>query len=451
MATADGRPCGPPADSGEADPRTVARLHVINEVSAATLERLDPADIYRVVAESIDRHFSYFQASVFAVDGEGSQAVLVAQSPPREPLGYTQSLDVGLVGAAARQGHSLLVNDVAGDPRYVPPAVEREPAASELCSPVFEDGAVVAVVDVECTETGAFDDSDRLALEAIANVVGLALHAAGMHGEVERQLERLRETQCQLLHSERLADVGRLTARVAHEIRNPLTTIGGFARRILKRAADPECQRYAAILVEEVSRLERLLAGIMDFVRPGEPRKQAAVLPAVIERALALTEAAREGKHITVERDLQPDLPPFWADPGQLEQVLINLLQNACDAIAETGTVAVSALRRGDEIVVRIIDTGCGISASQLEHVFDPFFTTKAGGNGLGLAVASKIIEDHGGHILIGSEPGTGTHVTLRLPLGQSPPSVAGASGGEDGLTQRLKDAKKPRRAEKGG
>lgn len=428
MATADGRRCGPPAEGLEADPRTVARLRVINEVSAAALERLDPADIYHVVAESIDRHFSYFAASVFAVDRAAGQAVLVAQSPPREPLGYTQPLDAGLVGAAARERRSLLVNDVGRDPRYVPPPVPREPCASELCSPVVEDGEVAAVIDVECKEPGAFADSDRLALEAIANVVGLALHAAGMHSQLEQQVERLRQAHCQLIHSERLADVGRLTARVAHEIRNPLTTIGGFARRLHARATDPEVQRYAAILVEEVSRLERLLAGIMDFVRPGEPHKQATALPAVIERAIALTEAARQGKRISVECDLQAGLPPLWADPGQLEQVLINLLQNACDAIAEAGTVAVSALRRGDEVVVRIIDTGCGITSSQLEHIFDPFYTTKAGGNGLGLAVASKIIEDHGGQILIGSDPGTGTHVTLRLPLGQPPPETSAAA-----------------------
>jgi len=403
----------------------VARLLVINEVSAVALKSPVADAVYRAVAESIVRHLPYLEASVFAIDAEAGQAVLVAQSPPHEPLGYTQPLDVGLIGVAASECRSVLANDTATDPRYVRPPGDQEPCASELCIPVLEQGRVVAIIDVECRDAGAFGDSDRLALESIANVVGLALHAAEVHAELTRQVEQVREAQCQLIQSERLADVGRLTALVAHEIRNPLTTIGGFARRLLKRADDEQEQHYASIIVDETERLGRLLAGIMDFVRPGEPRKQRTDIAAVLDRAIALTSAARATKHIAIDRDIEDGLPTLWADPGQLEQVLINVLTNACDAIDDEGTITTTIGCDGDHLVLRIADTGCGIGPDQLHSLFDPFYTTKPGGNGLGLPIAGKIIEDHGGRIDIGSEPGRGTHVTVRLPIGEPPAQSA--------------------------
>ena len=407
------------------DPPMVARLLVINEVSAAALTSPTADDVCRAVAESIVRHLPYLQASVFAIDAEAGQAVLVAQSPPRDPLGYAQPLDVGLIGLAASECHSVLANNAATDPRYVRPPGDREPCASELCAPILQHERVAAVIVVECSDAGAFGDSDRLALESIANVVGLALHAAEVHAQLTRQVEQVREAQCQLIQSERLADVGRLSALVAHEIRNPLTTIGGFARRLLKRADDEQARRYASIIVDEAERLGRLLAGIMDFVRPGEPRKQRTDAAAVLDRAIALTDAARAAKHIAIERDVEAGLPTLWADPGQLEQVLLNLLQNACDAIDDGGTITASVRRDHGRLILRIADTGCGITPEQLQHLFDPFYTTKQGGNGLGLSIAGKIIEDHGGRIDIGSEAGRGTHVTIRLPVGEPPAQSA--------------------------
>jgi len=188
---------------------------------------------------------------------------------------------------------------------------------------------------------------------------------------------------------------------------------------------DEKARSYALVIVEEVERLERLLAGIMDFARPGLPEKRPTDLNALLERSLSLCEGAREGKEIAVRKNLDPGLPSIQADPGQLEQVFINVLRNAFDAIEETGEVSILTGRSGDQIMVRISDTGGGIEPEVLAHIFDPFFTTKRGGTGLGLAVASKIVDDHGGQITIGSEPGKGTHVNIRLPIGDQPAESA--------------------------
>lgn len=406
------------------DDRMLSRLQVLNEVSVAALEHSSRGGIYQAVAESIVRHFSYFVASVFEVREAEGEAVLVSQSPPRDlaaAASYRQPLAAGLVGVAARGRQSVIANDVSRDARYVPAPGRSVECASELCTPVVKGGVVVAVIDVECCERDAFGESDRLALEAIANMVGLALHAAEVHEALERQLQQLRDAQCQLVMSERLADVGRLTARVAHEIRNPLATIGGFGRRILRVGGpDGKVAEYARVIVDETTRLERLLAGIMNFVRPGQPQKELMDLNAVLRRALHLCEEGRSGKHIRVVEQLDPDLPLILADAKQLEEVFMHLIRNAYDSIAGEGAVEVGTRRADGMVLVSLSDTGSGIPPDQLARVFDPFFTTKPGGAGLGLTVASKIIDDHGGRIVLGSEPGKGTHVRVHLPIGEA-------------------------------
>jgi len=404
------------------DGRVLARFQVINEVSQVALGLPSREGIYRAVAESIVRHFSYFEASVFEVRPAEAEVVLVAQAPPREmdrEPAYRQPLEVGVIGLAVRERRTVIVADASKDPRYVQPPGREVHCASELCTPVVKDGNIVAVIDVECREADSFGESDRLALEAIANVVGLALHATDTHEALERQLAQLRQAQCQLILSERLADVGRLTSRVAHEIRNPLSTIGGFGRRILRvRALPPQAARYATIIVEETERLERLLGGIMDFVKPGEPRKVPTDVNLALQRALVQCEPAREGKRIRVTEKLEPALPPILADASQLEQAFANLIRNAFEAIPRAGEVTVASERGRDGVIVTISDTGRGIEPEQLARIFDPFFSTKSGGTGIGLTVAAKIVDDHGGRILIGSEPGKGTHARVRLPLG---------------------------------
>jgi len=405
------------------DPRMLSRLIVVNEVSSAALRHPAAAEICRVVADSIRANFSYLEASVFEVRPAEGEVVLVAQAPPREERReptYRQPIDAGLVGAAIRERRSILVNDVASDPRYIRPPGSEAAGASELTVPVLTNGQVSAVLDVECREARAFGDGDRLALEAIANVVGLALEAAEAHERLERQVKELAEAQCQILHSERLADIGRLTSRVAHELRNPLTTIGGFARRIAERPDDAEKSRkHAEIIVSEVARLERLLAGVMDFTRPATSQIAPADLNAIVVRALAACAGEVQGHAIVIDQQLSPDLPPIHVDARQIEHAVINVLKNAFDAVADGGSVTILTQRADDSVVLRVSDTGAGIAVDDLERVFGPFFTTKPGHAGLGLSVASQIIEEQGGRLVLGSETGKGTHVNIRLPVGK--------------------------------
>jgi len=309
----------------------------------------------------------------------------------------------------------------------------------------------VIVADNLYSGSPVTDDSVDL-LIAFAGHAALALENAELYQklqgtvrEVEEAYLELERTQKELVVSERLAVVGEMSARMAHEIRNPMTTIGGFARSILQNP-DPERVRTGAgIIVEEVERLEKLLADTLSFTRPSHPLFSPVDLNGLISDVRALIDEGDLVPSITVSENLDARLPPVSLEPAQMKQVLLNILQNAEQAMPGGGEVAVSTRvlspppsapdqgtddgeappESGPEWVeIEIGDTGEGISPENLDQLFSPFFTTKTYGTGLGLPISKKIVDDHGGNLLVESQPGCGTTVHIQLPL--SPPHPGG-------------------------
>lgn len=266
-------------------------------------------------------------------------------------------------------------------------------------------------------------------LQVLALVAGLALDNARINRQLERQarqvreaLDQVRAAQDRLIHSERLATVGAVVARVSHEIRNPLTTIGGFARSLSKRPDDIErVARNADIIVEEVEKLEALLKEMLDFTSPRAPSFELTDINPLVEAFVTVHRGAAVDRRVVVDMDLEPSLPKILVDRHQLQRVFLNLWQNALQAMEETvagseAIVGVRTWRVDDAVKVAISDTGGGISAEHLERIFTPFFTTKRRGTGLGLAVVKKIVDDHRGSIEVRSECGMGTAFIVALP-----------------------------------
>ncbi len=238
-------------------------------------------------------------------------------------------------------------------------------------------------------------------------------------GEANREL---RATQGQLRASERLAAIGEVSAAVAHGIRNPLANIRAAAQVGLDTPDDPgSVKRYLSAITAEVDRLGRWLRALLDVVRPFEPRLAPVDPNAMIEDLLALLSERSAQSQIRVERHLASDLPGLMADEVQLQQALLNVLDNALDALPPGGTLEVRTARAGDpegsEVRVMIHDNGEGIPRDRLGRIFEPFFTTKSQGTGIGLAITRKVIEGHGGRVDIESAPGKGTTIDIRLPV----------------------------------
>ncbi len=240
-----------------------------------------------------------------------------------------------------------------------------------------------------------------------------------------QDLTDLRRMEVEVARAERLAAIGRLAASLAHEIRNPLAAISGSIELLQQTASSDETNReLMAIVLREVSRLNELVTGMLDFARPARPQLQPVELAQTVAELLRVLENDKDLNGARAE--LRPT-DPVWvdADPGQLRQVLWNLVRNAAQASPTGAPIMISLEQESNPDAVRleIRDFGSGIPPEMKSRIFEPFFSTKQGGTGLGLATVHRIVEEHRGHISLETPPdGVGTIVAVRLPL-RLPPS----------------------------
>jgi signal transduction histidine kinase len=237
-----------------------------------------------------------------------------------------------------------------------------------------------------------------------------------------RERRRSESLQRELARQERLSSLGQMAAGLAHEIRNPLGSIQGAAEILGDRAAEGSREgELFDVLKKESRRLGAVVDHFLGFARPHPLALAPTDVAGVVNRACAQIELDATARRITIARALEPGLPTLEADAGQLHQVLLNLLLNATSATADGGRVEVSAARGQRDgapaVVIAVRDSGAGIPPEALPHVFDPFFTTRENGTGLGLSISHAIVRDHGGSIDITSRPGTGTTVSVALPV----------------------------------
>jgi len=219
--------------------------------------------------------------------------------------------------------------------------------------------------------------------------------------------------------SERLAAIGQLMAGLAHELRNPLGTIKASAEVLVKNLQPGQkvAVELAGYIRDEVDRTNSLVSRFLDFARPLEIRLQPADLNEVMDRAIAALQRHQPPFQLVIHRNYSPDIPLIPGDAELLERVFFNLLLNAAQASPAGGAVTVKTRPLdGAMVEAAVIDRGSGIDPVQIENVFNPFFTTKPGGTGLGLAIVSKIVDGHGGRVLVESEPGQGSIFRVLLP-----------------------------------
>jgi two-component system sensor histidine kinase HydH len=233
-----------------------------------------------------------------------------------------------------------------------------------------------------------------------------------------KDLREVHALQKALARSQRLASVGSLAAGVAHEIRNPLSSIKGFATYFRERYSHiPEDREVSSIMIQEVDRLNRVVSQLLAFAKPVTIAKQPVPISDVIHKTLKLMERQSNDRQIDIETKIQPGLPLIPMDPDQMSQVLLNLLLNSVEAMACGGRIMISATLNQDRLILQISDSGSGISETDLSQIFDLYFTTRTSGTGLGLAIVHNIVEAHDGDIKVESLAGKGTTVTIQLPF----------------------------------
>jgi two-component system sensor histidine kinase HydH len=234
-----------------------------------------------------------------------------------------------------------------------------------------------------------------------------------------KDLTEVRALRKEIARNQRLASVGRLAAGVAHEIRNPLSSIKGFATYFLQRYKDiPQDQQTAGIMIQEVDRLNRVVGQLLEFARPVALSPKPTSLKNLIDRSLKLIGDRAAEKSIRLVASIAPTADEVLIDPDRINQVLLNLYLNAIEAMQTGGKLTVSAAIRPEsgQLEIHVDDTGDGIRAENLSKIFDPYFTTKSSGTGLGLAIAYNVMDAMGGALRVQSRPGHGTRFTLAVP-----------------------------------
>jgi PAS domain S-box-containing protein len=282
----------------------------------------------------------------------------------------------------------------------------------------------IGIMGMASKENRHYSINDENLLVAISRQLATTIEKVQLYEETCRAYEDLRRTQEQLLQSEKMSAVGQLISGVAHELNNPLTAILGYAQLLEGAGLDSSSADYVQKLFKQAQRTHRVVQNLLSFARQRKPQKQEVDLRRVLEESLTLRDYDLKVNNVTLEREIPDDLPSVVADPHQLEQVFLNIVNNALDAMVEgcgSGVLKVRVSAKDDYVSVAFDDSGPGIKDPG--RIFDPFYTTKAvgKGTGLGLSICYGIVKEHGGEIMARNRPEGGATVEIRLRASEKP------------------------------
>jgi signal transduction histidine kinase len=437
----------PAAGARRAAPAADHRLAILYAIAEAVTRHLTLDDALPTALDALVRVTGHEISSLHLLSHDRRMLHLVAErGMSRELRDLNRRLPVGqgLLGTVAATGTLLRLGDVRRSPALlteVRSVVTRDRLRSLLCAPIVSRGHVLGTLTLGRRTTRAFSDHDVTLVQAAADRIGLALDNARLAADSSRHLEELKVAEAQIIHSDRLSAVGRLAAGVAHEVRSPLTAILGHAHLLLMDVTLAESSRQRVnVIVEETSRAVRILQRVLTFSRQDPPERRPAALADLVGRVLELTAYELTRRNIEVDTDFEP-CPPVWVDTSQIQQVLLNLVQNAWQAMAAHAgrgrlTLRLRPLDHGARL--ELLDSGPGIRPEALPRVFDAFYTTKppAEGTGLGLWIAYNIVEQHGGRLWAETRPEGGAAFIVELrnrrpgPPARPEPAAEGVAAG---------------------
>ena len=428
--------------------RRARRFRALHEMNAQLLPGQTLNDVVAVLAEALRDGFDVKTGLCYVANGR------------------TKSLK-GKVwkNGGPLQEFELALGKVAAEPSALEPSVEailkeialqfREDAwlgqrlidilrrQDFLVVPMLAERRSMGQFVIDLRSADAWYDGD-LAVDdilAFASAAGMAISRVYVNYALKHRSEELatalwkkEQVHKQLLHSERLAAVGKMAAGAAHEINNPLAIISGRAQMMLQKEVGLVDQKALELIIDQCARASKILADLMSFARPALPKKEVININGVVYGALSMFERRYEKRSIALKTEFGKDLPKVLVDQKQLQQVFVNLLMNAEHAITPPGavTIGTGVTKTGDKVLISFTDTGCGIPPEHLQRVFEPFFTTKkeGEGTGLGLSLAYGIIESHQGTITARSKPGEGTTFLITLPVAQDLEKVGEQAAG---------------------
>jgi two-component system NtrC family sensor kinase len=316
----------------------------------------------------------------------------------------------------------FVIKDVQKDPRVIyREAARREGIRMMIDLPLTIENNFIGILRIFFAQPRDFSEEELRFLVSIAEQCALALDKARLIEKQKLQYMHLS------LQTEKMAALGRMAAAIAHEINNPLAGVLLFSTNLAKKVPkEGPLKEGLDIIIHETIRCKSIIQELLEFSREREPQKALKNINDVINKALSILENEFRLHHISTEKALSAELPDTLLDINQMEQVFVNLLLNAVEAIQEKGVITIKSYLDPSQTyeIIEIVDTGCGIAPDDINKIFEPFFSTKPKGTGLGLAVSYGIVRNHQGDIKVSSQPGRGTCFTIEIPVAREASSV---------------------------
>jgi signal transduction histidine kinase len=314
-----------------------------------------------------------------------------------------------------QQNRVLIINDIWKAPRVeYPQQAWDEGIRMMLDVPLTVVTQIIGVIRIYLAEKRKFSDDTLGFIISIGEQCACAINKARLIESQKAQYNHL------AIQTEKMSALGRMAAGIAHEINNPLAGILLFSSRLSKQVPkEGPLKEGLEVIVRETVRCKSIIQELLEFSRDREPQKELVNVNDILEKALNILENEFRLHHIYIEKQLSSDIKETLLDVNQIEQVFVNLLLNAVQAIQEKGVITINSKMDpdGNRAQVEIEDNGCGIPPEHISKIFEPFFSTKAKGTGLGLAVSYGIVRNHGGDIQVFSGAGEGTRFTLEFPV----------------------------------
>ena len=351
--------------------------------------------------------------------GEGESELARKVKESRMPLDKKSNMS----SRAILEKKLIHVSDAAREKRIDREFLERFAINEFAAVPLMAKNEVVGLVIVDNPLTRkSITKSDLRFLQLLLNQAGIAIENSMLYSRIEDAHRDYREVQQKLIQGEKLAAIGEMAASIAHELRGPLVSIGGLAKRLERKFPHDSYEwKYADIIARESDRLEKMLTDTLFFSKKAELSFASCDINAILEESLAVVASQLELNRISVKLRTHPEIGPFCGDFLQLKQVFINLFSNAAESMKNGGAlfivVSPARLEGMDALYVKVSDTGGGIPLEVMGNIFNPFFTTKEHGTGLGLPISHRIVTNHGGKILVYNRLGSGAQFKVILPL----------------------------------
>ncbi len=352
--------------------------------------------------------------------------IRLARGEKKDPIKDVRvKLGDGIAGHVVETGKPMVINDVTKEKRFSNrlDLLTGFRTRSLICVPLFIRGKAIGAIQVLNKKTGEyFNEGDMEILTSLSQLIAVAIENARLYERLEHDYELtsqdLKTARERLIRTERAAAMGQLVNSVAHEIRNPVMVIGGFAKRLKTRFMhDPEAYNYTEIILNETARLERLVKQVGRLAEvQGAELKKGSIIP-VIDRILKAFKTTAEKQGVIIRASIDKAIPDIDLDESQIYTALTNIFENSLESMMDGGELSLTVKIIENHVMIEVTDTGTGIGDDEIANLYNPFVTSKKTGAGLGLTMVQQIVMNHCGEISVKSRKNQGTNIEIMLPV----------------------------------